>query len=405
MNTPEHQAIVRLAFACLKSRADRPVCALAPGVRNACMLPDEVALPLLRGERGRWRPYFPAVLPRFNFEHDQRDFRAMLPANRFYLERILASLRHGRQAEAARFLGVYSHYLGDFSQPAHHYELEIGGLLPPPAAKRNCNYHRMLEDVPSSVAMLRHRPRLLGTSVPEVLFRLEGAYAALFRRSVAAVIPMTRAVYADRLDRATAALDPVLRATAALFADFCHTVAALVQRRFTAADLRVLGTCDLRVIEPHVWDAEYNFGQRPLVDVICLRQYGPAEALAVYQRRGRQRVAVTIPGVCLIPHALPMPGVKMQSALEYRLPPGVFRRFTATVGLLATDRPQAPCVFVVEVDGRAVYRSGWQRPGDLAVAVDVRLGRARRLRLLVRTDGSTDRLAYPVWGNPRLAKA
>jgi hypothetical protein len=403
MNGPEHHALVRLAFACLAADEPCGLRNLEEGVAAACMLPDQVAVPLLRGESGPWRAFFPPRLPRFNFEHNPLDIRALLPASRFYLVQSVRALRRGDHAAAARFLGVYSHYIGDFSQPAHHYELHIAGLLPPPPALRNCNYHRMLEDVPADVARLAHRSRLLGTSLGECLFRLEGRYAALYRLAVAAVVPMTRAIYRGRQPAATAALNRVVAASAALFADVLRTVAALAARRVPPAEARHLARCDLRSQLPLRWDVEFNFSRRPLLDRVAVRTYGPA--LPFRLRMEGSDDAPVVPGICAIPHALPLPGTEPESCLEYRLPPGVFHEFRCHAGLLAGGGvPQAISVFTVEGDGRTLWRSPPLGAADAALPVRADLSGCRRLCLRVRTDGSTDRLAYPIWGRPLLRK-
>ena len=405
MNQHDHHAIVRLAFSSLRDRADAGLLALQERIAESCMLPDEVAIPLLEGKDGHWRRYFPRVLPKFNFEHDQRDLHALLPVNGFYVREIIRALRRQDYDSAARFLGVYSHYIGDFTQPAHHYELDIGLLLPPPAVMRNCNYHRMLEDVEATVTTLRRRPCLLGSSPHELLFRLPARYAALFERSVAAVIPMTRAIYRGQFETASRVMDRIVLDSAALFADFCCTVWAIAQRRFRASDLRRLQACDLRNIPPSAYDAEFNFSHRPLIDAVSVAEYGPATRFALfYPRPGDQPAAIAVNGVCVIPHALPLPGVPLGAMLEYRLPRDVFSRFEADVGLLAGETRQAACRFEVLADGRSLFSSPSLKPGDCALHVALDIARCRKLRLTVTTDGSTDKLAFPIWAEPRLLK-
>ena len=405
MNQHDHHAIVRLAFASLRQRADAGLLALHERIAESCMLPDEVAIPLLEGKRGPWRRYFPRLLSKFNFEHDQRDLHSLLPANGFYIREIIRALRRRDDAAAARFLGTYSHYIGDFTQPAHHYELDIGLLLPPPQAMRNCNYHRMLEDVEATVSTLRRRSCLLGASPGELLFRLPARYATLFQRSVSAVIPMTRAIYRGQFQAASRVMDRVVLDSARLFADFCYTVWAIAQRSFATPDLRRLHACDLREVPPSAYDAEFNFSHCPLIDAVSVAEYGPATRFALfYPRPGRRPAAVEVKGMCVIPHALPLPGVPLGSMLEYRLPRGVFTRFEADVGLLAGETRQAACRFAVLADGRPLFSSPPLKPGDCALRVALDVAHCRTLRLAVTTDGSTDKLAFPIWAGPRLLK-
>ena len=405
MNNPDHRAIVCLAFQCFPPWARRTWSALQGEVLSACLLPDQVAIPLLRNQRGPWRRYFPPRLPKFNFLKPQADWRRLLPDTPFYLRKVVACLRAGDLVEAARFAGVYSHYIGDFSQPAHHYELEIGTLLPPPASMRNCEYHRMIEDILSTVKTVRHRGRVLGLSKQEAIFRIAGLYAALFRRSVAAVVPMVRAIYRRRHGPASRALNGVVADSAKLMADFCCTALALATGEAPAGDRRRLAVCDLRDVEPDAYDVEFNFGRKPLVDCITVEEYGRARALAVCRRRGRRTAAERVKGICVIPHALPLETVQPVASLRYRLPAGTFHRFQCEAGLLAGVERQAPSSFEVFVDGRSVCHTAQLRPGDPAMALQADLAGALKLELRVRTDGSTEKLSYAVWANPRLKKA
>jgi len=369
------------------------------------MLPDEVAIPLLEGKRGPWRRYFPASLPRFNFEIGARCARAYFPASGFFLRKVLACLRRGEAGEAGRFAGVFSHYLGDFAEPAHYYELDVGRLMPPPPHMANCNFHMMIEGIESGVESLRHKPRLLGAKAPELLFLLEGRLAALHATAVASVLPMLRCIYRRRNADASKTFDRVMREAARVLADVCHTAHCVAEKDFDARQLASLRVCDLRQAEPWDFDVEFNFGQKPLIDAITVQTYGRAEPFRLRVKQGRRTVTQTIGGICAIPHALPLRGTAMRSMLHYRLPRDTYARFEATVGLLAGRRPQARCVFEVRADGRRLYRGPQTGEGDAAACVALDVTGCRDLKLIVHTDGSTDRLAYPVWGEPRLVKA
>ena len=402
MNGPEHNVIVTLGLQALPDWAAEIWQPMAEDVLGSCMLPDQKAIALLRGETGPWRRYFPKRAWRLHFDAPQSDWRAAAPDTRFYLRRIVSNLRKGDRREAARFAGVYSHWIADFAQPAHHYDLEIATLLPPPASMRNCEYHRMVEDIPSTVSQLRYRPRVLGRSQAECLFRLSGRYEALFRKSVAALIPMTRAIYRRRHAPATRLLNGLVHDAAALFADFCCTALVLAGTPLPGADRRRLSTCDLREVAPDLCDVEYNFGHMPLRDWITVESYGRARPLSVYRGEGDAVVEEPVRGICTIPHALPLETVEPVAWLEYRLPKATFARFHCDAGLLSGIARQAAATFEVSLDGRRVCDSGLLTPGQPAVALEADVRGGRKLRLHVRTDGSTDKLAYPVWAKPRL---
>jgi hypothetical protein len=302
---------------------------------------------------------------------------------------------------AGRFLGVYSHYVGDFAEPAHYYELHIANLLPPPPSYRNCNYHRMIEDICSTVDAPGRPARLLATSAAELDFRLSKPLGSLHANSMAAVIPMLRAIYRRDHARAAKALDPVVRQAADVLADLCLTLWRIARRDISPKQAAALASCPLHDIRPHAFDAEFNYSQRPLVNWITRETYGRAER---FRLTGADGETGPVDGVCVVPHALPGPGISMSSMMEYQLPRGVFSRFETDFGLLAGVDRQAECRFEVLLDGRQAFLSPWVAPGDAAGSVELDITGVRRLRLHTPTDGSTDRLAFPIWARPRVLK-
>jgi hypothetical protein len=192
---------------------------------------------------------------------------------------------------------------------------------------------------------------------------------------------------------------------AALFADFCCTALVLAGAPIPAADRRRLQSCDLRDIAPGRYDVEYNFGHMPLRDCITVESYGRARPLSLYRRKGSGLVAEPVRGICTIPHALPLETIEPVAWLEYGLPRGAFERFRCDAGLLAGIGRQASATFEVWLDGRRACGTGLLAPGQPAAPLEADVRGRRTLRLHVRTDGSTDKLAYAVWGEPRLSAA
>jgi hypothetical protein len=405
MNGEGHRLVIERALGVLRGPAAQAWRPLAGEMLSACMDADRYALPLVRGETGPWRRYYPPRPPVPDFRRTVPFARPYFPPSGFYLRRILAALRRGQGTEAARLAANFAHYLADFAEPAHYYELHMMRLVPPPARRRNSNYHVIVESVPATLPVLRHTPRLLGRSPGEARFRLEGRLAALNARSVAAIIPMLSAVYQRRLSRAERLFRPLVRDTAAILADVLHTLWSVHTGAFDARQAAALRTCDLRDVEPAAFDVEFNYGYRPLLDALTIQTRDRAERLRLRLGRGGRTTPVAVPGICPIPHALPLRGIALRSSLVYRLPAGVFTRFQALVGLHAGVSRQAACRFEVWGDGRCLRRTRWLRPADAAVPLDVAIRGCRRLELRVPTDGSTDRLAYPVWGRPRLLTA
>lgn len=403
MNGPGHHRTVKLAMDCAPRRSADLWTRLRPHVLETCMLPDAHAVNLFEGADGPWRRYFPPGRPINNFVVPGRDLRRLLPDTSFYTERVVEELRAGRVAEAGRFAGVFSHYLADFAQPAHYYELDIPHLLPAPPELANCSLHRMIEDVEAGVERVEHRPAVLGASLEEFVFRFESRLAELHSAALAAIVPMVRHLYRRHRDRAASVFDTVMGTAAAVFADFVHSACSLATGDASPRELDALRRCDLRTIPPWKYDVEYNHGHRPLVDAITLDGETTARPLRLRTADGRQMQEM--PGLCVIPHALPVGGATPPALLEYRLPDNVYERFECVVGLLGDVEKQAACRFEVAADDRTAAETPFLAPTDAARELDVNVRNVSRLRLLAHSDGSTDKLAYAVWGRPTLLKA
>lgn len=397
MNEDGHNRLVRLAIGTLRGVDAEFWQPLARGIAAACMDPDVYAIRLYEGKTGPWRKYFPPGRQANPFFIPGRDFRSLVPKFGFYINKVVGLLRKGDLAQAARYAGIASHYIADFAQPAHYYELDAVRLLPPPPEMANFNPHRTIEDINATVERIRHRPCVLGANAGEFLFRLEGRLAQQHRLSMASIVPMLQAIYRRRHGAAARVFDKVMAHAAGIFADFLATAGALAAGERAAGE----GACDLRLIEPHQFDVEFNFGYRPLIDAITIKNYGLAQPLSLLDARGRP---VNRQGICIIPHALPVPGSTPSASLEYHLPPRTFIRFEALVGLLASEPRQAKCLFKVIADGKTVFATPMLSPGDAAVDIFLDIRRCRRLVLYCLTDGSTDKLAYAVWAQPRLLK-
>ncbi len=402
MNGPGHHRMVKLAMGCSPERSADLWTRLRPHVLETCMLPDAHAIELFEGADGPWRRYFPPGRPINNFIVPGRELRRLLPNIGFYTERVVEELRDGRVGEAGRFAGVFSHYLADFAQPAHYYELDVPHLLPAPPELANCNLHRMIEDVEAGVEHVDHRPAVLGASLEEFVFRFESRLAELHSAALAAIVPMVRALYRHRPDRAANTFDGVMGTAAKVFADFVHSACSLATGDASHGELDALQECDLRPIPSWKYDVEYNHGHRPFVDAITLD--GETTARPLRLRTGDGGQTREMPGLCVIPHALPVGGATPPATLEYRLPDNVYERFEAVVGLLGDVEKQAACRFEVVADDRTVAQTPFLKPTDTARNLSVDVRNVRHLRLVARSDGSTDKLAYAVWGKPTLLK-
>lgn len=404
MNGHGHSKVVKLAFECFPTWLQKTWKAYEGNVEETCMFPDKYAVHMLEGKTGPWRKYFPAIKSTHVFHFHQQSFRKSLPPLRFYINKVIAHIRQRKMVEAARFAGVFSHHIADFSQPAHYYELDIQKLLPPPKSMANCNLHPMIENIESRIHRISYKARPLGTSEDEFEFYLETRFAKLYKKALASIVPMVTFIYQKKNAKAQRIFDEVIGEVVKTFADFCYTSFIIALDRFPNREVSRFDECDLREIEPYSYDVEYNYGHKPLIDTITTTTYGRAKVLTLLKKQGNRKVSKLTRGICTVPHALPLKGTTASATLEYRLPKKAYSRFKTTVGLYADIEKQAKCRFEVIADEKSLYKSKMLTPEDTGQLINIDISGCEKLKLVARTDGSTDKLSYPIWGEPRLVK-
>ena len=402
MNGDDHVKLVELAFAALRGNDRRHF--IIEELRETCLYPDIYAVRIAEGKEGLWRKYFSPKEIRNTHPKIRPTLRDNLPAVSFYARNAFRAARRGDAVEAARFIGVFSHFIGDLSQPAHHFVGEKYDLLPPPPHLTNCELHVNTERPATTTTRPRGRPATLGLSVDELVFRIESRLINLQKSAVAAIVPLVQAFYAGRGERMNRHFDHIMAEAAELLADFCHTVARLAEGKIDTDDLRACGKCDLRAVAPMAYDVEGLWGGRPILDFITTKDALAARPFKMTVATKGEKWTAPVKGICAIPYAMPAKNRPLWSWIEYKLPKNVFSRFEALVGLDAELRPQASYDFEVVADGKVIGAARGAADGDAARKVSADISGARKLRLVVRTDGSTDKLAYPIWGEPKLVR-
>jgi len=95
-------------------------------------------------------------------------------------------------------------------------------------------------------------------------------------------------------------------------------------------------------------------------------------------------------------------GTHAQSEIVYELL-GLFGRFTAAAGVDDGNGTDAGTVeFIVQGDGKELWRSGVMKKGEKAKEVDVSVGGVRILRLLVTDGGDGIDYDHADWLDPKL---
>lgn len=335
--------------------------------------------------------------------HDVNPAEASFQGKKWYLERMIESLREGKTDEAMKFLGVLCHWNEDPGCPSAHCspitEQQLKTLIPPPADKQNLNYlygYGGIADVGNyEIPQEEYRPRLLGASVEEAAARIYQHQRLLERRAAARIVPLVQdMMYGDGTkadqQRAEAAVE-----NARHVADVIHTALCLAADRIDADEAKAWSRQPLTD-----WLPEFTGGRvgHPYyVTPFLVNQAMDADRklhpLLLTGREGERPVE----------HGY---GMGAPFTLNFTLAPGgVFERFTCRVGLHPNAGEGGEVAFAVLANGEELHRTNPIRSGDPAVTVDVRLPEEGVLKLGLQTipaDPAASKRNLTVWAKPTL---
>ncbi len=313
---------------------------------------------------------------------------------------------------AVKCLGVYSHLVGDTTEPIHTVDATvIDVVVPPPPEHIGMELHANVEGLKAPVNIDGYVPQLLGATSEQVAMNAFAQIVAAKKIGAALIVPIVQALYAGDRDRATELSSQAQSASARFTADFMHTMAAF---SLGAVEASRPAPLDLREY-PHVaaeTDMLYRF--QPMKDV-SLRPYsgGQMHPLSLLAADGKGVETVRGLGVAAY-MGPPYDGSRLRKAtVEYYLVPGAYKTFRARVGANPLfDETLIEAVFSVEVDNEEVYRSDVLGIVDLPVEVEAAIGRGRWLKLCMEDVGEPTRedvkrlhtrwVFHGVWAEPRL---
>ena len=356
-----------------------------PDWRRFCRFPDDLPGPCMH----MW-PKHPVT--------QQQHRRPMIE---HLLRSASDALAGGENDAFVKFVGCLSHYIGDVCQPAHLMDLALlEQLIPPPAHWRDFHYHTDLEAVTGPCAALEP-PRPLGVDVEEIAWRLAGACSLAAVDCRQYVVPSVQALFAgDDTEAQRLAQGPVTRSaqlTADVWSSLWHA-----SRGTLPPNAETLAELDLRhwpadeQRHDSVYGAAIVDGNRRLA--------GAQRTVAKAMLAGDDGQPRAVTGLGVLPHS-GMNGPR-DTWLHYSLPPRVFDRFDAAAGLHAELGAAGAVAFVVELDGREVFRHETRDANAPATPVHVPLHDATTLTLRVE-DASGGRSFWDnhtVWARPRLIR-
>lgn len=417
MNGIAHTRIMRAAFGSLPEDPRLPWKAFPEIIDVAGNYPDLFDNPTASEETKRavdphWERFcrFPETMEArslHSWPHTIEDQPAWQPVIRHWLNEAITSCRAGEVPAFIKWIGCLSHHEGDVTQPAHVLGLLSGvklmeELLPKPPHLPNFNYHSDLEAVTGEVLLPLPPPRLLGTSVEEAAWRLCALNTLAVKEMKQYVVPTLQAIFAgDESGAERLAGSPVTLA-ARLTQDLLYTALRLAHCDASAEELDALQTLDLRLWPASEESHDLVYGGHAILDGSLRIPPYPGPKVPAVLRAAE--------GVSPVPALGVLPCSGLTSAREvwmrYDLPPQVFSSFRALVGLHAELGAEGMVEFVVELDGQEAWSSSMLRGADEALPVEVPLGRARSMRLLVRdrSEGRSFWQNHALWASPRLVK-
>lgn len=333
---------------------------------------------------------------------------------RTFVPRMFDLAADGKMEQAALFSGLLGHFLQDGASIGHLIPARLlYDLSPDDPATGHADLHAPFDNVLPELEPVT--PQLLGTSVPEVVFRLSQMGEANYQEVLRTTIPMLEACRRGDTETMTAMSAPCYRSALLQLASLLHTVVALTQGTLDPEEVAATQDLDLTeavgsLIHP---GSDYR--------VVIPRNYTIDQGRYVPLRADLGNGPETV-----------NPGLGMTSfhSIRYLMEPGAFSHVEGAVALssdyLRDQEEQMEVEFFVGldpdwnqiVDSDLQYGPGLTKafscrlkPGRPAQAFSVELGDAQTLMFGVRPEplffaGGGYRCWYPhvVLVAPKLVK-
>ncbi|MEN6498021.1 MAG: NPCBM/NEW2 domain-containing protein [Thermoguttaceae bacterium] len=336
--------------------------------------------------------------------HDVNPPEATFHAVQWYLEQVCRNWQAGQHDEAMKYLGVLCHWCEDPGSLSAHSspvdEATLRQLIPPPASLENHNYLYGAGwiGLEKNVGLddLAYRPQLLGGTIREAAALITREQRAVQRHAAGLIVPALLGRLEDDPKRLDAAIGATLNRTARFVADVLYTAGCLAQGSVDPGEAQSLSRQQLTrwIAEPVRTRASQPYY---VVSHLVGQSLDARRALHPLQLPGAQGPEPVAFGW----------GMGTPCRLEYALAlGGVYKRFTARVGLHPTAGPKGKVVFSVKLDGRptgCVTLAAGQMPAPLAVSLPEQP--VIRLTLEAKAEAGSepsDNLA--VWAEPWLLR-
>jgi hypothetical protein len=323
---------------------------------------------------------------------------------RYFVGKAAEALREGRQADGARFLGTICHLIEDYGSPSHVVPGDnmftlMQQFLPPPPGMRHRLLHGPIESGALEIGIGGYRPKLLGSSVAEVAWRLRQRINEAIVHARRSTIPIIQGLYAEDRRRVIEYQSRAAEFDACVVADAIHSVIALGSDRFEASEKVGLEEVSIGSFYPleapqlHYPQKLFSGGPAwgPPTHGYLVREEEQSEPLRL-RMEGNDREQVFGDGIAACGRTL-----------SYALPEEVFSRFRVVAGFQAGVGERGAAEFVIKGDGKvlvSVALEGTQAARTLECSV---VG-IKELQLAIVGKGSHPKSNYAIWAAPLLVK-
>ena len=360
-----------------------------PEWQKYCVYPDELA--------GKAFHFWPTGIAQ---QHERK------PLSEYLLQKMINAYKEGNFADFIKFSGCLSHLFGDTTQPAHlgnDIKLEfISQLLPRPDRKQfaDFHYHTDIEAVTGECATLKN-PQLLGLSASEASWKLAGRCTEAIVYCRRFIVPTLQALFAGDNSKAIENASEPVTIAAQLTSDAIFTAIKIATNSFTPEEKGKLNSVDLRFLPA---DDEFHDSVYGAALLNGNKDVPPANAPIVPAKLKFKDGIREVKGLGLLPHS----GMNREKDcyMTWHLPQGVFRKFTASVGLHTDLAVGGAVSFHVLLDGKEAWESGRMTKDDCAKKISLGLENAKTLTLKVcdANDGKSFWKNHTVLAEPILIK-
>jgi len=322
---------------------------------------------------------------------------------RYFMEKAVTSIKEGRIADAARYMGTICHVIEDYGSPSHTVPGDnqftlLQQFMPATPVMEGKLLHGPIENGDFAVTIGDYQPRLLGTGVEEASWRLLHRVHEGIINARSTTVPIIQALYAgDEKARVTHQLRAATK-DAQVVADAMHTILCLGAGKLETEAQKACEQTSIATFWPieavHLYYPQSHFFSSPYWGHPCSGgvMEGGTKALPIKLRIAEAEQIFT-DGI----------GTGMGKALTFHLPKGVYQRFTVLAGLQSGLGAKGRVEFTIVGDGKPLA-SSIVNGTDPAHAFECDVSSVSLLQLNVVSKGLDPKSHYAVWAEPMLRK-